>query len=278
MSSYVQPRSLDEALAALATRPATVLAGGTDFYPARVDRPVTEDVLDLGSLAELRGIREHDDHWRIGATTTWTDVLRAPLPRWFRCLQLAAREVGGVQIQNTGTVAGNVCNASPAADGVPALLALDAEVELASVRGERRMPLERFITSVRRTERRSDELVVAIRVPKRSDAARSTFLKLGSRKYLVISIVMVAGLVDCDDAGRVTHSALAVGACSPVARRLASLEAKLLGRSRDESLTQLASAEDLDVLAPIDDVRGTADYRRDAALSLVRRTLSELAA
>ena len=183
---YLRPRSLDEALALLAGRRAVVLAGGTDFYPARADPPVTDDVLDISTLSELRGIAEHDDHWRLGACATWTDVLAADLPGWFDCLKLAAREVGGVQIQNTGTIAGNLCNASPAADGVPALMALDAEVELASAAGRRRVPLVSFITANRRTVCRADELVVAVRIPKRSARARSGFLKLGSRKYLVI--------------------------------------------------------------------------------------------
>lgn len=275
---YLRPRSLDEALALLVAGRATVLAGGTDFYPARVGHAVSEDVLDIASLRELRGIHEHDDHWRFGASTTWTEVIERELPGWFRCLQFAAREVGGVQIQNAGTIAGNLCNASPAADGVPALLALDAEVELASAAARRILPLSGFITANRRTQRRPDELVVAIRIPKRSTRARSAFLKLGSRKYLVISSVMVAGLVDLDGAGTISHAAFAVGACSPVAQRLGSLERRIAGRGCDPSLAGLVSVGDLGVLSPIDDVRGTADYRREAALALVGRLLTELSA
>ena len=141
---YLRPTALDEALGVLAARRPAILAGGTDFYPARVGRAVAEEVLDLGAIAELRGLRQEPDRWRIGALVTWTEVLEARLPRWFECLKEAAREVGGVQIQNAGTVAGNICNASPAADGVPALLALDAEVELASARGRRVLPLGRI--------------------------------------------------------------------------------------------------------------------------------------
>ena len=108
-----------------------ILAGGTDFYPALGAKPLRENVLDINGLAELRGIAETPAHIVIGARTTWTDIVRAPLPPAFDALKQAAREVGSVQIQNAGTVAGNICNASPAADGVPALLVLDAEVELA---------------------------------------------------------------------------------------------------------------------------------------------------
>ena len=152
MGDYLRPRGLEEALQAL-TRPCTVLAGGTDFYPARVGRSIDEDVLDIARhCRSARHLGETDDGWRLGATTTWSELVEADLPPLFDGLKQAAREVGGRQIQNTGTIAGNLCNASPAADGVPALLALDAEVELASRAGTRRLPLAAFITGVRTTE------------------------------------------------------------------------------------------------------------------------------
>ena len=133
MPDYLRPTALDHALAALSSRRLTVLAGGTDFYPARVGAPLDDDVLDITALATLRAIEERDDHWRIPALATWTDIVRADLPPWFDGLKLAAREIGGRQVQNAGTLCGNLCNASPAADGVPVLLSLDAEVELASL-------------------------------------------------------------------------------------------------------------------------------------------------
>jgi CO/xanthine dehydrogenase FAD-binding subunit len=170
----------------------TILAGGTDYYPAHVGKPLREDILDVSAIRGLRGISEGPDQWRIGATTTWTDLIEAELPPVFDALKLAAREVGGIQIQNRGTLAGNLCNASPAADGIPALLALDAQVELASTAGTRRMALEQFVLSNRRTALRQGELATAVIVPKPRCAARSHFLKLGARRYLVISIVMVA--------------------------------------------------------------------------------------
>ena len=142
----LRPTDLTEALTALKARPLAVLAGGTDFYPARVGRPVPEDVLDITALGDLRGMREDAGGVRIGALTTWSDIVRQPLPRVFDGLKLAAREVGGLQIQNAGTIAGNICNASPAADGIPALLALEAEVELSALDGVRRLPLAGFVT------------------------------------------------------------------------------------------------------------------------------------
>jgi CO/xanthine dehydrogenase FAD-binding subunit len=273
---YLQPARLDEALAALAAHRLTVLAGATDLYPRRADGPLREDILDIGALAPLRGIAHEAHGWRIGALTTWSAVLRQPLPPLFDGLRRAAAEVGGVQIQNRGTLGGNLCNASPAADGIPALMAMSAEVELASAYGVRRLPVADFVTGVRRTARQPDELLTAILVPQRAAHARAAFLKLGARRYLVISAVMVAVTLEPDAHGNVAHAAAAVGACSPVARRLPALEARLTGRALDAGLADLVDATDLAPLAPILDVRGSAQYRLDAALTLIRRALREL--
>jgi CO/xanthine dehydrogenase FAD-binding subunit len=276
MGAYRRPTQLVEALATLRERPFTVIAGGTDFYPARVGRAIDEDVLDITALNELTGIEERSDHWRIGAATCWSELIEHDLPPLFDGLKLAAREIGGAQIQNAGTVGGNLCNASPAADGVPALLALDAAVELHGQDGATLLPLDRFILGPRQTALRPDQLVTAIWVPKPQHAARSHFLKLGARKYLVISIAMVAATIEVES-GRVAAARVAVGACSPVACRLPALEAKLAGCPLAKGIGAVATVADLAPIAPIDDVRGTADYRRDAALTLVRRTLEALA-
>jgi len=276
MGTYLRPASLERALAALAARPLAILAGGTDFYPARVGRVVEEDVLDITAVAELRGIREANGRIRIGAATTWTELIEAPLPRQLDGLKLAAREVGGVQIQNAGTIAGNLCNASPAADGIPALLALDAEVELRAASRSRTVPLGAFVLGNRKTACAPDELVTAVLVPKWSERARSTFLKLGARKYLVISIAMVAAALDVAADGAIVRCGIAVGACSAAARRLEALEKELLGRRLAPELAALVSARHLAPLAPISDVRGAAEYRSDAAVTLVRRALAQL--
>jgi CO/xanthine dehydrogenase FAD-binding subunit len=275
---YLQPTELKDALQALQGLPLTILAGGTDVYPARVERAVADDVLDISRMQSLKRIEEHEDHWRIGAGVTWTQLIRAPLPGCFDGLKAAAREVGGVQIQNVATLAGNICNASPAADGVPNLMALDTLVELQSGRGARTLPVSGFITGNRRTRRAPDEMVTALLVPRPRRGARSTFLKLGARKYLVISIVMVAGVIEAADDGTVAAGRIAVGACSAVAQRLATLEAALAGLPLASGLADAVRPEHLDALAPIDDVRAPAAYRRDAALTLVRRALHELAA
>jgi len=276
MTRFERPRSVAEAASLLAAGDWALLAGGTDLYPAHVGRPIARPLLDLSRVEGLRGIRRSDSGWTIGATTTWSDVIRADLPPLFDALKAAAREVGGVQIQNAGTVAGNVCNASPAADGMPALLALDAEVELQSAAGSRRLPLDRFVLGSRRTARRPDELVSALHLPARNATARSAFSKLGGRRYLVISISMVAAMVELDGAGRVAHAAVAVGSCSAVAQRLPALEARLLGGNA-AALADCVAPDDLAPLTPIDDVRGSGAYRLDATATLVRRALESLA-
>src|SRR5688500_4720120 len=162
--AYLRPTGLDAALGALQTggpggAPWVVVAGATDHYPARVGRAPIEDVLDVTAISGLGGIEAIDGGWRIGALTTWTDLVETDLPPLFDGLTAAARAVGGLQIRGRGTIAGNVCNASPAADGMPSLLAMDAVVELASARGARTVPVGSFVVGNRRTVRATDELV-----------------------------------------------------------------------------------------------------------------------
>lgn len=267
---YFQPQRLEEAAAILAEKDCLLLAGGTDVFPAHVTKPVTKPVLDLSRVAGLRCISETDEGIVIGAGATWTDLLNAPLPKAFDGLKQAAREVGSIQIQNRATVMGNLCNASPAADGVPPLLVLDAQVRLFSRRGERNVALEDFILGNRKTSRARDEIASAIVIPKSSIGGQSTFLKLGARRYLVISIAMLAARLALDGKGRIAECAVAVGACSPVARRMRRLEQLL--RGQDPARPRLGT-EVLDGLSPIDDVRATASYRMEAVRELIIRTL-----
>ncbi|MCP4330167.1 MAG: xanthine dehydrogenase family protein subunit M [Alphaproteobacteria bacterium] len=276
MGTYHRPIEIADALTALSAGPLEILAGGTDYYPSRVGKPLIEDVLDISALADLRGIVERDDHWLIGALSTWRDLMMTELPPCFDGLKTAAREIGGLQVQNRGTICGNFCNASPAADGMPPLLTLDARVQLASLSGARSLRLEDFVLANRRTARRSDELVTNLIIPKPPLGTASTFQKLGARKYLVISIAMVAVTISPDSDSRVAEAHVAIGACSPVARRLPELEAALIGQPCDANLGAVVAAAHLEDLNPIDDVRGTGSYRRDAALTLVKRALSAI--
>lgn len=275
MIPFARPTTLDQAVGLLSSQPWCVLAGGTDVYPAHVDKPLTEPILDISGLSDLRSIAYEDGAWRIGGLATWTDIVNAELPPAFDGLKLAAREVGSVQIQNVATIAGNLCNASPAADGVPPLLTLDAEIELTSAVGKRVLPLSDFITGYRATARRDDELVTAVLIPDAGAAGTGVFQKFGARKYLVISIVMAAVRLQARR-GQVTEARVALGACTPVAVRLFELEEALIGRGLNEAAATV-SLQHVRKLAPIDDVRATADYRREAALELVRRAIAKAA-
>lgn len=274
---FEQPATLADAARLLALGGCAPLAGGTDLYPAHVGRALTTPLVDLTRIAALRGIRFEAGRTWFGATTTWSDVQRASLPPLFDALQQAAREVGGEQIQNTGTLGGNLCHASPAADGPPVWLALDAAVQLQSANGERRLPLQQFLLGPRRTARAPDELLTAIVVPQRSVRARSVFAKLGARRYLVISITMVAVAIDVDADDRVTWAGAAVGSSAATAQRLDALAARLIGLPRRELARVAVDAPDIAPLSPIDDIRASADYRRDAAATLLVRALTALA-
>ncbi|MBB6467896.1 CO/xanthine dehydrogenase FAD-binding subunit [Aminobacter lissarensis] len=276
MTRYAKPKTLDEALALLSEGSWRVLAGATDFYPALGSRPLQHDVIDINGIGALRGIAENGSHFVIGARTNWAEIGKAPLPPAFEALKQAAREIGSIQIQNVASVAGNICNASPAADGVPPLMVLDAEVELQSRHELRILPLGEFIVGNRQTRLRADELITALRIRKPSVAGRSAFVKLGARRYLVISIAMAAARVVLDGQGRIASAAISVGSCSAVAQRLRTLEASLAGQ-RLEAIEAAVLAAELDELSPIDDVRGSAGYRRRAAREIVTRALLQAA-
>lgn len=276
MTLYQRPQTLPEALALLAGSPRQVLAGGTDIYPALAGDALHGSVLDLTGVAGLRGIVAGPEGLRIGACSTWAEIAAAALPPALAAVQQAAVQIGGRQIQNAGTIGGNLCHASPAADGVPPLLVLGAEVELASPRGRRRLVLADFITGPRRTARAADEVLVAVLIPQAALAGQSRFLKLGARAWLVISIAMVAVRIVTAQ-GRVAEAALAVGACSGTARRLPGVEAHLIGAPLADAAGLIRDAAVAAALDPLDDLRGTAVYRATAAAELLRRAVADVA-
>lgn len=300
MSRAISPVSLSAALRALQEQHLLVLAGGTDIYPSLNGAPVRRDILDVSRVAELRRIDQVQVNGQgfieIGAAVTWSELsgrqhplLDQPL---FDCLAMAAARVGGMQIQNRATVAGNLCHASPAADGVPALMALDAQVVIDGGAGERCLPLNEFITGPRQTALADTELVRAVRVPlpgAQATQSHSAFAKLGQRHYLVISAAMVAVHLDWQDSA-VRSAAVAVGACGPVATRLPVLEAQLRGLQADavcelavrmsrNARPEHASGEPdpLAGLSPISDCRGSAQYRLTGARVLISRLLDAMA-
>ncbi len=266
---YLRPASLDQALAAVAGG-ARVLAGGTDLYPAAGAR-LAGPLVDLVAVPGMAGITAGPYGLRIGACTTWSMIAEADLPRSARALQQAALQVGGRQVQNSGTIAGNLCNASPAADGVAPLLVLGAEVEIASAGGARRLALQEFILGARKVALQPGEVVVAIHLPQAGLTGRSAFEKLGARAHLVISIVSVAVRLEVSH-GRIVAAAVAVGSCSPVAVRLPAVEVALIGPV-DQASSRVNLAAVAAALAPIDDVRATAAYRLRAAATLIGRAV-----
>ncbi|MBZ8117976.1 FAD binding domain-containing protein [Roseovarius sp. LXJ103] len=276
MTAYLRPANVSQALDALAEGPAVIAAGCTDLFPATDRRGLEGRVLDITGIGDLAHVGAVAGGVRIGAAVTWSDVIKADLPPAFDMLKEAAREVGSVQIQNAGTLVGNICNASPAADGVPCLLALDAEVEIASAHGLRRVPLSGFITGVRQTLLTPGEMVTGLFIPDGSLGGHSRFLKLGARRYLVISIAMVAARVEVRE-GRVRQMAVSVGSCSAVATRLLALEEALIGRPVMELSAPLDANLIAPALSPIDDIRADAGYRLEAAAELVHRALCDVA-
>lgn len=268
---YFAPTLLKDALEVLEHEDVSVVAGGTDFFPLLGDAPIRRSILDVNKIVGFCGITRTSNGWRIGAATTWSHVIGADLPSCFDGLKAAAREIGSVQIQNVATLAGNLCNASPAGDGIVPLLAMDAQVELVSKAGIRVLGILEFVNGVRKTALTSQELVSAILIPDTQEHCRSSFLKIGSRKYLIISITMVAVVLRIMS-GRISDAAVAVGACSPVACRLPDLENALIGCDYT-SCNNVMRPEFLAPLSPISDIRGSADYRLDVVSELCGRAV-----
>ena len=272
---YFAPSSLKDALEVARDFDGQIVAGGTDVFPAAKQGQSPDTLLDVTGIPSLKTISSDENRTRIGAAVTWSDIVNAKLPTAFTALKQTALEVGSIQIQNAGTIAGNLCNASPAADGVPPLLALDASVEMASQdRGVRILPLSEFLLDVRRTALAPDELVTGVLIPKGADAMGSAFEKLGSRAYLVISITMTAAMMSCREDGIINEARVAVGACSAVAQRLPLLEASLVGQN---SAAIQVDPTLLSPLLPIDDVRGSKEFRLDVVAEQCTRALKRAA-
>ncbi|MDE2759167.1 MAG: FAD binding domain-containing protein [Paracoccaceae bacterium] len=272
---HIFPENLSSALASMEV-PAKVIAGCTDFYPSLENGHVPDRIVDVSKVDEMVGITKSTPGWRIGGSTTWTEIIDHPFPPAFDGLKAAAREVGSIQIQNSGTIAGNICNASPAADGIPPLLTLEAMVEVQSANSTRLVNVEDFVLGPRKVDLGANELVTAIWVPETRNNTTSSFLKLGSRKYLVISIAMVAVTLSISPQGLIEFLNIAVGSCSPVARRMPVLEKKLTGlRARDILDDIPVEVEDLTGLTPITDIRGTSEYRQSAVRELCQSTIRD---
>src|SRR5215207_899106 len=276
---YFQPQGLDDALALLAhygggTR---IVAGGTDVIVelSRGIRP-TQTLIDVTAIPGLRHIGLTDGIISLGALTTHNDVVASPLCRQGALpLAQACWEVGAPQIRTRGTVAGNLITASPANDTITPLVALDAEIVLTSMRGDRVLPLHDFYLGVRRTALAPDELLREIRIPVVRENQRGRFVKLGLRRAQAISVIDAA-VVLTFDRNAVTEARIALGSLAPTIVRAATTENFLVGKRLTPEVCSEAAALACAAVAPIDDVRGSAAYRLQTLQNLLAHTLDEL--
>lgn len=276
---YFIPDSLDRALALLAEHPdqARVIAGGTDLV-VEFDRKLRPPcaLIDISRLPGLDTTGLDDDGWiHLGPLVTHNDVVASALCV-SRALPLAqaCRQVGAPQIRNRGTVAGNLITASPANDTITALMALDAQVTLRSLRGQRSVALADFYVGVRRTVMQPDEMLTDIAFRALQPNQRGAFLKLGLRQAQAIAVVNCAVVLTLDDDGRIGDARIALGAVAPTIIRAPEAERWLMGRAPDEGTIYYAAELAAQAAQPIDDIRGSAEYRRDVAAVLVRRAIS----
>ncbi|MBE7637255.1 xanthine dehydrogenase family protein subunit M [Sneathiella sp. P13V-1] len=276
MGKYSKPESLEEALECLKDSAATILAGGTDLYANESFKADNLHLIDISEIQSLCEIESTSDGWWIGSAVSWSEVAKADLPPLFDGLREAARMIGGRQVQNAGTVGGNICNASPAADSVPPLMAMNTSVEIRNIHETRLVKLDQFIKGRRDVDLRPDEMVTRLFVPDNGKTSRSVFLKTGARAQLVISPVMATGILQIDHDDVIIDFRISIGACSPVAKTLDSIGDRVRGLHMSEDLSAYVREEDFDILDPISDMRGDAEYRLNTAKSMTRRLIREL--
>ncbi len=275
------PATLKDALVLLAESPGSwrPFAGGTDLMVLLEAGKLHEGrYLGLWKLAELRGIDDGDGAVVMGALTTYTDVLRhATLRRDFPLLCRAAEETGGVATQNRGTIGGNIANGSPAADTPPALLVYDAELEIVSGRGSRRVPYDQFHHGYKKMDLAPDELIARIILPKRGSRGQQYYRKVGTRRAQAISKICLAGAIDCDSrSGLVRDLRIALGSVAPMPIRARQAEAALRGAALTSAAIENAQRALANDISPIDDLRSTARYRLRVAQSLLEEMTSEV--
>ena len=275
----VSPFKIDEALDLLAQTASTwkPFAGGTDLMVLlEAGKLAHKNYVNIWNLNELRGIEVSTDHVTLGALTTYTEVQNHSVLREdFPMLCEAARETGGIAIQNRGTLGGNIVNASPAADSPPALLAYDAELELISKSGVRRIPYSEFHHGYKQMEIRPDELLRAIHLRRTTNGLTHYYRKVGTRKAQAISKICLAATAKITT-GLISHIRIAFGSVAPIPLRCHQTEAALLNRPPSSDSIEVAVAALAKEISPIDDVRSTRDYRLQVSLNLLREFLNRL--
>lgn len=277
----ISPVSLDEALGLLAKESGSwkPFAGGTDLMVLlEAGKLPHQNYVNIWNLKELRGIEVGEDHVTLGALTTYTDVQEDSILREeFPMLCQAARETGGIAIQNRGTLGGNIVNASPAADSPPALLAYDAELRLISSSGERRIQYSKFHRGYKQMDIRPDELLGAIRLPRTKQPLTHYYRKVGTRKAQAISKVCFAAAGRVSD-GRISHLRIVLGSVAPIPIRCEQTEAALLNQSPSDEAIRTGAEALAREISPIDDIRSTRDYRLRVSQNLLRDFLRQLRA
>ena len=273
------PRSLADALDALGKggdAAATPLAGGTNLIvDLRAKRERPDRIVGLGEVAELKGMEFGEDRISIGGATTVSDLLHSPeIAEAAPSLAESARIFAGLMVRNTATVAGNIACGSPAADLVPPLLSLDAEVTLTSATATRTVPLDEYFLGYRRDVRRPDELITRISWPRLPAPSVNTFYKLARRKGDAITVTGVAVTIVAAG-GICTRARIALGAVAPVVLRAKEAERGLEGRALTPAAIDEAAAAAARAASPIDDLRASAEYRLHTVEALVRRLVSQ---
>ncbi len=272
---YIAPHSINELCQVLQTTGGKIVAGGTDVLPQmRNSKQHPATLIDISHIADIRYICESDGEITIGALTTWSDILESPLIRnTAPALSQAAARVGAPMTRNRGTLGGNLGNASPAADSLPPLLTLDAKVHLISQSGQRQIPLNDFLSGPGKTQIKAEECIWQVSYKKINQPFANTFLKLGPRQGMTISIASVAVLLSLEATGKIALARVALGAVAPTAVRCPETEAFLVGKEPSGTLWQEAAQRVTKEISPIDDVRGTREYRSHVASILTRRAL-----
>ena len=257
-----------------------IVAGGSDVIVQLRDGIIKPDkLLNILSLNELRYVRRTDDRIHIGALTTYSDIIHNEITQKHGCvLAEAAKQIGAVQLQNTATIGGNLGNASPAGDSLPPLYALDAVVVTRSKSGRREVPIEEFFVGYRKTALKPDELIEEVYFDALGQNDRGAYVKMGLREANAISIVDVAVVLR----GRSLNNSfrevrIALGAVAPTVKRARRCEQELVNKALTTETIEKASARALDDAAPIDDIRGSAEYRKTVLVSLVFQALYEAA-
>jgi len=278
ISKIATPTSLDEACRLLGESGSRLISGGTDVIPQlRASRFDADKLVDLTRLQWLDRVAGSPPFVEIGALVTHTTLERHPLLRSdAACLAQAASVVGSRQTRNRGTIAGNIANASPAGDTLPPLLALEASISIFGELGVRSVPLDEVILGPGRTSLAPTDIITHVRFVRPVPTSRSIFVRLGSRQGMAVSIASAAVMIAYDSKGMVNDVRVAIGAVAPTAIRCPRTEALLVGRRLSREAIDEAGHTAATECSPINDVRGTARYRRDAVSHLVKRSLRSL--